>query len=119
MLGEVMAFTPDVIIFDRPMLADMERDTFEGVHEIAAKAGAELWMSCRTHREGPQGEPGHLPPPADRFEDLIDLAFRLEPQDAKVRLQVAKDRGQSLDRDLNIQLDPQTLLLGTGVGARR
>ncbi len=35
--------------------------------------GAELWMACRTHREGPPTLPGHLPPPADRFEDLVDL----------------------------------------------
>ena len=40
-----------------------------------AAHGAELWMSCRTHREGPKGEPGHLPPPADRFEDSVDLVL--------------------------------------------
>ena len=31
----------------------------------------------------------------------------------------AEDRDQMLDKDLNILLDPQTLLLVTGVGARR
>jgi hypothetical protein len=119
LIAHSMDFEPQVIIFDRPMLASMERETFEGVRELAAGVGAELWMSCRTHREGPQAEPGHLPPPADRFEDLVDLAFRLDPQEAKIRLHVAKDRQEALDKGLNILLDPRTLLLVSGVGGKR
>jgi hypothetical protein len=76
-------------------------------------------MACRTHREGPQAAPGHLPPPADIFEDSVDLAFSLVPQDAKIRLHVLKDRQEMLDKGLNILLDPQSLLLVTGVAARK
>jgi len=119
LIAQAMEFEPQVIIFDRPMLASMERETFEGVRALVREAGAELWMSCRTHREGPQAEPGHLPPPADRFEDLVDLAFRLDPQDAKIRLHVVKDQQETLDKGLNILLDPQTLLLVTGLGVKR
>ncbi len=56
-------------------------------------------MACRTSREEPASE-GHLPPPADRFEDLVDTAFLLDPKDAKVRLHVAKDRNKMLAKDL-------------------
>jgi hypothetical protein len=49
----------------------------------------------------------------------VDLAFRLDPYDAKVRLHVLKDNDQMVGQDLNILLDPQTLLLTTGVGAKR
>jgi hypothetical protein len=86
---------------------------------MASQVGAELWMACRTHRDGPSAAEGHLPPPADRFEDLVDTAFRLDPQDAKVRLHVAKDDQKMLARDLNVVLDPRTLLLEIGVGAKR
>jgi hypothetical protein len=86
---------------------------------LAAEVGAELWMACRTHRDGPQARPGHLPPPADAFEEHVDLAFRLEPLDAKVRLQVLKDRQQMVEKNLNILLDTKTLLITTGVGAKR
>ena len=75
-------------------------------------------MACRTHRTAPAAA-GHLPPPADRFEHLVDIAFKLDPQDAKVRLHVAKDSNEMLARDLNVVLDPRTLLLETGVGAKR
>ena len=86
---------------------------------MAAEVGAELWMACRTHRDGPDASAGHLPPPAEPFEDLVDTAFSLVPLDTKVRLRVLKDCRQMLDEDLNLLLDPQTLLLVTGVGARR
>jgi hypothetical protein len=75
-------------------------------------------MSCLTHREGPRPEPGQLPPPAHRFQEQIDLAFRLDPFEDRVRLQVLKDRQEILDRDLNIRLDPRTMLLVTTVATR-
>lgn len=119
LLREAMGFVPQVVIFDQPDLASVERSTVEALRATAAGLGAELWMACRTHRDGPQAAPGHLPPPADRIEDLVDLAFRLEPQESKVRLRVVKDREHMLDRDLNLVLDPETLLLVTGVTPRR
>ncbi|MCP4896048.1 MAG: AAA family ATPase [bacterium] len=118
LLRNAMEFVPDVIILDRMELEGFDPALIEGAKSLANEIEAELWMACRTHREGPQGEPGHLPPPADRFEDLVDLAFRLDPQDAKVRLHVVKDQRQMLGRDLNIVLDPQTLLLATGFSAK-
>jgi hypothetical protein len=60
-----------------------------------------------------------LPPPADSFEELVDVAFRLEPYDAKIRMQVLKDRQEMISKNLNILLDPQSLLLVTGVAAKR
>lgn len=112
-------FVPRVIILDR---LDFEHFGTGGVREIrdlAEEVGAELWLACRTHRDGPQAEDGHLPPPADAFERYIDTAFSLDPYDAKIRLHVLKDYQKMLDEDLNILLDPKTLLLETGFGANR
>ncbi len=119
LLVETMDFRPQVLILDHPGLEGVERTALEAVRGLAVQVGAELWLSCRTHRDGPQAEPGHLPPPADRFEDLVDLAFRLDSRATTIRLQVLKDRERMLDRDLNLLLDPETQLLVTGVGARR
>ena len=91
----------------------------EAAKKMAGDVGAELWMACRTHRDGPAAVEGHLPAPADRFEDLVDIAFSLVPYKAKVRLHVVKDRDEMLDRDLNVVLDPRTLLLDTGVRGKR
>jgi hypothetical protein len=118
LLRDAMDFVPNVIILDRMEMEDFELATIEAAKKLAAEAGAELWMACRTHREEPGAE-GHLPPPADRFEKLVDIAFRLDPENAKVRLHVVKDRQQMLGMDLNVVLDPKTLLLETGIGAKR
>jgi len=119
LLADAAEFVPQVIILDRMELEGFDVETVAALRKAAADSGAELWMACRTHREGPQAQPGHLPPPADRFESVVDLAFQLEPQDTKVRLRVVKDQERMLERDLNVVLDPQTLLLATGFGAKR
>jgi hypothetical protein len=119
MLDDAMEFSPDVIILDRMEYTELDAPTVAELRALAGEAGAELWMACRTHRDGPQAEPGHLPPPADAFEQHVDLAFRLDPHDAKIRLHVVKDQQQTVDEALNILLDPQTLLLVTGVGGRK
>jgi hypothetical protein len=85
---------------------------------LAGEVGAELWMACRTHRHEPPA-PGHLPPPADTFEDEVDLAFGLVPSDAKIRLHVLKDRQEMVAKDLNIVLDPQSMLLVAGIAAKK
>ncbi len=116
MLRDVMHFEPQVILIDDLEAEGVDAETTAALKSLAAEAGAELWMACQTFREGPQGEPGHLPPPADQLEDLVDLALRLDPHDAKIRLHVLKDRDKMLDEDLHILLDPQTQLLTVGFG---
>lgn len=114
-----MDFTPDVIILDRIEFTKLKPEDIESARAVAAEVGAELWMACRTHRDGPDPKPGHLPPPAEGFEDHVDLAFSLDPYDAKVRLKVLKDHDQMLDEDLNILLDQKTMLLKSGLATRR
>ncbi len=118
LLTDVMHFNPDVILFDDIDIddEDVDPEAVAAVKQVAGEVGAELWMTCHTHRDGPQAEAGHLPPPADRLEDFTDLAFRLDSHDAKVRLRVLKDHKQMLDEDLHILLDPQSLLLTVGLG---
>jgi len=119
LLRDAMEFVPAVIILDRMEYAEVDEPAIAELKSMAAEVGAELWMACRTHRDGPSAAPGHLPPPADGFEDLVDAAFSLVPQDAKVRLHVIKDNQEIVEKGLNILLDPQTLLLVTGVAAKR
>jgi len=115
LLRDVMHFEPKVVVIDGIDGDAIETDTLTGVKAVAEEIGAELWMACQTHRDGP-AEPGHLPPPADRVEELVDLAFRLDSHDSKVRLHVLKDRDRMLDEDLHVFLDPQTQLVTVGFG---
>jgi hypothetical protein len=118
LLGDAMEFVPAVVIIDRTEYTELNPDSIGDLKTLANEIGTELWMACRTHRHEPP-KPGHLPPPADQFEDLVDVAFSLVPTQAKIRLQVLKDREEMIGKDLNIQLDPQTMLLVTGLAAKR
>jgi hypothetical protein len=118
LLRDAMEFVPAVIILDRMEHAGVDQPAIAELKSMASEIGAELWMACRTHRDD-TAVPGHLPPPADAFEDLVDVAFSLDPQDAKIRLHIIKDKEKMVDRDLNILLDPQTLLLIPGVAPRK
>ncbi len=118
LLKDVMHFEPGVVLFDDIDVEGEEQidaAKVESIKAIAAEFGAELWMTCQTHRDDPV-EPGHLPPPASELESLADLAFRLDSHGAKVRLHVLKDHQQMLDKDTHILLDPRTLLLTVGLG---
>lgn len=115
-LREHMHFEPKVIVMDELYLDDNDTEIVGALKEVAGEVGAELWLACQTFREAPASE-GHLPAPADQFEDLVDMAFRLDPHESKVRLHILKDREKLLDEDLHILLDPQTQLLTVGLGS--
>jgi len=115
-LGDVMEFVPQVILVDELQSEKLDREAIEAIKAVAEEIGAEVWATCQIFREGPQGEPGHLPPPLDQLEELVDLIFRLDPQEAKIRLHVLKDKGKMLDEDLHIVLDPETQLLSVSFG---
>ena len=115
LLRSAMDFTPDVIILDRLGSTELDPEMIKALRGIAGEAEAEMWMAFRTHREDPERDAGHLPGAARVFEDQIDLAFSLEPRDNRVRLHVIRDQDEVVDKDLNILLNPKTLLLKSGV----
>lgn len=117
MLRDIMHFEPQVIVLDDLQVEGVTPEVVSAVKDVAREIGAELWITCQSHRDGPEGESGHLPPPIDQVEGLVDLAFRLDPQNEKMRLHILKDRGKMLDEDTHILLDPQTMLVTVGLGS--
>jgi hypothetical protein len=118
MLVDEMDYRPKVMIVDRLELKTTPVEVVSELKQIAIDYQAELWMSCRTHRDGPAPKPGHLPPPAEGIEELVDIAFALQPEEGQVRLHSLKDRDQFLDEALPIRLDPTTLMLVPGRAAQ-
>ncbi len=115
LLKSAMDFRPDVVIFDRLDSAELKPEMIEALRAIAGEVGAEMWMAFRTHRDDPKPEAGRLPVGTEGFEDCVDLAFSLDPHGNRVRLHVIKDQDQVVGKDLNILLNPKTLLLKSGV----
>lgn len=111
MLGERMDFHPQLIVIDRIDLTHATRDEIQELKSVALGAECELWASARLYRSAPGTRDGHLPNPAEGVEDLVDLAFRLVPEGDKIRLHALKDNGVTADENLNVLLDPKSLLL--------
>ena len=115
LLKKSLDFEPQVIVLDDVNAEKLDAETVASLKSVAREAGAELWMACQTYRKA-DTLPGHLPPPADQFEDQVDLAFQLQSHEDKVQLHLLKDHDKMLDEDLHIFLDPQTQLVTVGFG---
>ena len=111
-LKDAAHFVPDVVIMDgTPRFEHSEPWEIEGIRDLAREWDAEIWTSSRLHREGqPQDDRG-VPSEVVRFNGLISVIIQLEPQDDHVRVRLLKDHEKSEIPELNMELDPRTLLL--------
>ena len=110
-LREHLHFEPGAILIDGFEFGGDHYDEISEMREIARRAGAELWMSARTHRDAPPPQPGSLPSPLARYNDLLSVVVTLQSVGDKVRLRLQKDHGNQNLSDLYLDLDPQTMLI--------
>ncbi len=73
----------------------------------------EIWFSCSLKGEDPLVDDQGLPNVLKGYLSSIDVIITLEPDDGRVRLTLVKDHDQVLSKKLRLELDPQTLLLGS------
>lgn len=113
--AEHASFEPAAILIDG---WDWEGDEAQGrevlksFKAIAARLGAELWMSAQTHRVDTPEHPTAIPGPCKAFTDLVDVAAFLEPHHgAHVAVRILKDHDNSELEETHLELDPDTLRL--------
>lgn len=111
--AEKARFAPKAILidgFDWESGKVVERAAELGAFKLAAKRlGAELWMSAQTHREGAPAHPTGLIPPCDAYEDVIDVAFFLEPEGTHATVRVLKDHDNTDFAETHLHLDTDTM----------
>ena len=110
-LREHLHFEPSAIIVDGLEFSEDHYDDVAGMRDAAKAAGAELWMSARTHRDSPKPKQGELPVPIARYRDLVSVLVTLESAGRTVRLRLMKDHESTALTDLYLDLDPQTMLI--------
>ena len=102
---------PDVVIVEGFDLDTANESHIEQLRELAWSLGAELWLSVRTHRHVPITHTRGYPPPADRFEHLIDVMLALEPRESRIQLRVLKNHDDTSQEPEPLELDAVTLQL--------
>jgi hypothetical protein len=95
--ASVMDFRPEVVVVDN--LPSGDTAAFAA---LARERGFSLWIVAQTHREN-----GNAFPQADNFSTIIAL----EAASDVVHLQAQKVHGKVPEEEMNLHMDPKTLLV--------
>jgi hypothetical protein len=111
-LEDAAGFVPDMVILDgTPRFENTEEWEIQGVKKMAAEWGAEIWTSSNIHREGQESDARGVPNTVGRFDDEISVIINLEPDSDHVKVKILKEHGSTEPAQVQIELDPKTLLL--------
>ena len=100
LLGDVMSFSPVVVVVDGLEASDLNATAWQG---IAASRNLRLWLAVRTHRDSG--------PTADALAENFSTAIALEPEDRDVLLQLLRVGGETVTDAEPLHLDPVTMLV--------
>ncbi len=111
-LKEAAGFVPDMVILDgTPRFESTEEWEIQGVKKLAAEWGAEVWTSSNIHREGQETDDRGVPHSVARFDSELGVIINLEPDSDNVKVRILKEHGSTEPAQVQIELDPRTLLL--------
>ncbi len=111
-LKDAAGFVPDMVILDgTPRFETTEEWEIQGVKKMAAEWGAEIWTSSNIHREGQESDARGVPNTVARFDGEISVIINLEPESDHVKVKILKEHGSTEPAQVQIELDPKTLLL--------
>jgi hypothetical protein len=105
-------FEPEVVILDGVNFQNTDNAELAALRELSREIDAELWLSAQTHRDRPPRDPRGVSDEVVRFEAFISVMVLLHPEEAgSVTIQLLKDHDNPDVADLNMKLDPTTLLV--------
>jgi len=111
-LKDAAGFVPDLVILDgTPRFENTEEWEIQGVKKMAAEWGAGLWTSSNIHREGQEMDECGVPAAVARFYDHLSVIINLETDADHVKVRITKEHRSTEPAQVQIELDPKTLLL--------
>lgn len=111
-LREAAGFQPSLVLMDgTPRFEHTEAWEMEGVKLLARRWNAEIWTTAVLHREGQDCDARGVPREVAALERFLSVILRLESDADHVRVRVLKDHERPDLPDLQLEYDPQTLLL--------
>jgi hypothetical protein len=107
-------FQPEVVIVDGFDFGAADEAALTEFKSYAKRHNVELWLSALTHRHEPITNIKGIPNPVARFEAWVSVMVLLKTLDGAVSLRLLKDHDNPNLEDLQMKLDPKTLLLANG-----
>ena len=108
-LMEQSIFTPEMIIVDGFPFDGSALQPLSEFKDLVKRHRMHAWFTIRTHRHqdpGPDGQPLQL----EQVNDLFEIAIQLLPEGKEIHVKAVKG-GESFAEDLDLRLDPSTMLL--------
>lgn len=104
-------FPADTIIFDGFDLSVGGVEALEVIKAFAVRTQTEVWFSASLKGGEPLFDEQWIPTELKPFLESIDVLISLRFEGEHVRLQVAKDHDNPSAGELQLMLDPKTLLI--------
>ncbi|MFO7848975.1 MAG: hypothetical protein R6V67_03340, partial [Spirochaetia bacterium] len=90
-------------------------EDFRVFKEFAEKLELEIWFSVSLQDEGQElYSRQDIPKIIEPYVDLVDVIINLHHEGDHVNLELVKDHKNIEAKDMNLQLDPKTLLIAEG-----
>jgi hypothetical protein len=103
-------FSADIVIVDGYNLSRGNIENFKALKEFAAEMGLCIWFSASTKEDIPL-DPGQVPEELKPFMDYVNVLITLADKKDYIALQLVKDHDVYTKENLNVRLDPRTLLI--------
>ena len=108
-LTEQNIFSPRMIIVDGFPFDDSVHQSLNEFKELVREQGMHAWFTVRTHRhEEPEAD--GTPQQLVNVSDLFEIAIQLLPVGKEIHVKALKG-GDSFSKQLDLRLDPSTMLL--------
>ncbi|MFP4180596.1 MAG: hypothetical protein ACLFNZ_09005 [Spirochaetaceae bacterium] len=108
-------FEANTIIFDGYRVGSETGEDFKALREFAERLKLEIWFSVSLRDNGEEMfTPQDIPKILEPYVDLIDVIINLHHVRDHVHLELVKDHEDIEAKDMNLQLDPKTLLIAEG-----
>ncbi len=108
-LMEQNIFTPQMLIVDGFPFDGSVHQPLSEFKDMVERHQMHAWFTIRTHRHedpGPDGKPLQL----KQVSDFFKIAIQLMPEGKEIHVKAVKG-GESFAEDLDLRLDPSTMLL--------
>ena len=105
-------FTPSLLEIEGwPDFDEVTLDQLRELKVLAEEFQCEVWLSDHTHRDDSLDKATGLPTNLARFDSLLSVVIKLEPEARTVPLRFLKAHGKPVSNSINLEFDPKTMLL--------
>lgn len=104
-------FKPNCLVVDGFDFVNSDRENLEEIRDMAEAMSLHIWFSAVSHRDDKRFSPAGVPAPCHEVDDLFDTVILIKPEEGKIRLNVVKNKGEVVESDLGLDLDPSTMMI--------